>query len=89
MEHLFQLNLCIEEYACLYCVTVENVYPSVGCCSSLKAFARENLLLFLLMVMLAQPWLGSDLLLSWFSAVLALVPKPITHSLAHGPFCLC
>ena len=39
--------------------------------------------------MLAQPWLGFDLMLSWFSAVPAAVPKAVTDSLAQGRFCLC
>lgn len=56
---------------------------------SLKAFARENLLSVLQMVMLAQPWPGFDFMLSWFSAVVAVVPKAITHFHAQGPFCLC
>lgn len=55
-------------------------------CESLCS--RESLSL-LQMVILAQPWLGFNLVLFWFSTVLAIIPKAITCFLAQGPFCLC
>lgn len=68
---------------------MENVYLAVGCCKKLESLCRKESDAPFTSGVLAQPLLGSDLLLSRFYAVLAPVPRAIPWLLTPGPFCPC